>query len=79
MTETERSGVVGRARITIREYLKDLDIAVDVAAVLGTPLLMGSVAQQTWLRLASSGLGDEDDGRIVALIAREAGAALEDR
>lgn len=66
------------AGFTIREYLKDLDIAVDVAASLGTPLLVGSVAQQTWLRLASSGFGDEDHSRVVALIAKEAGAVLED-
>lgn len=66
------------AGFTITQYLKDLDIALDVAADLKVPMLVGSMAQQIWLRLAAMGFGNDDHTKIVALLAGEAGVALED-
>jgi 3-hydroxyisobutyrate dehydrogenase-like beta-hydroxyacid dehydrogenase len=58
------------AGFTVAQYLKDLDICLDVAAGLNVPMLLGETLHQAWRVAAQSGLAGEDHTALVTLIER---------
>jgi len=58
------------AGFTIGQYLKDLDICLDVAAGLDVPMLLGESLHQAWRTAAHSGLAAEDHTALITLIER---------
>jgi 3-hydroxyisobutyrate dehydrogenase len=58
------------AGFTVAQYLKDLDICLDVAADLGVPMLVGETVHQAWRAAAQSGLAAEDHTALITLIER---------
>lgn len=55
---------------TIGQYLKDLNICLDVADRLGAPLLLGAVVRQAWAMAAHEGLANLDHTALVTLLER---------
>jgi 3-hydroxyisobutyrate dehydrogenase len=58
------------AGFTIGQYLKDLDICLDVAAGLDVPMLLGESLHQAWRTAAQSGFAAEDHTALIALLER---------
>ncbi|HLW46354.1 MAG TPA: NAD(P)-dependent oxidoreductase [bacterium] len=61
------------AGFTVAQYLKDLDICLDVAAGLDAPMLLGEALRQAWRAAAQSGLAAEDHTALITLLERWAG------
>lgn len=55
---------------TVAQYLKDLDICLDVAAGLDVPMLLGEALRQAWRAAAQSGLAAEDHTALITLVER---------
>ncbi len=66
------------AGFTVAQYLKDLDICMDVADDLHAPMLLGSVVRQAWRIAVREGMGDADHTALVQLLERWVGAAERD-
>lgn len=66
------------AGFTVAQYLKDLDICMDVADDLHAPMLLGSVVRQAWRIAVREGMGDADHTALVHLLERWVGAAERD-
>ncbi|HKX19974.1 MAG TPA: NAD(P)-dependent oxidoreductase, partial [bacterium] len=58
------------AGFTVAQYLKDLDICLDVAAGLDVPMLLGEALRQAWRAAAQSGLSAEDHTALITLVDR---------
>lgn len=58
------------AGFTVAQYLKDLDICLDVAAGLDVPMLLGEALRQVWRAAAQSGLSAEDHTALITLVER---------
>lgn len=58
------------AGFTVAQYLKDLDICLDVAAGLDVPMLLGEALRQAWRAAAQSGLAAEDHTALITLVDR---------
>jgi 3-hydroxyisobutyrate dehydrogenase len=58
------------AGFTVGQYLKDLDICLDVAAGLNVPMVLGEALHQAWRAAAQSGLAAEDHTALITLIER---------
>lgn len=63
------------AGFTVAQYLKDLDVCLDVAAGLDVPMILGEVVRQAWRAAAQSGLASEDHTALITLVERWLGAA----
>ena len=63
------------AGFTVAQYLKDLDICLDVAGGLGVPMVLGEVVRQAWRAAAASGLAGEDHTALITLAERWLGPA----
>ncbi len=64
------------AGFTVGQYLKDLNICLDVADGLSAPLLLGAVVRQAWLMAAHEGLADLDHTALVTLLERWMGSPV---
>jgi 3-hydroxyisobutyrate dehydrogenase-like beta-hydroxyacid dehydrogenase len=64
------------AGFTIGQYLKDLDICLDLADDLGVPLLLGSVVRQAWRIATQEGMADFDHTALITLLERWMGAEM---
>jgi 3-hydroxyisobutyrate dehydrogenase len=58
------------AGFTVAQYLKDLDICLDVAAGLDVPMVLGEALHQVWRAAAQSGLAAADHTALITLIER---------
>lgn len=58
------------AGFTVAQYLKDLDICLDVAAGLDVPMVLGDTVRQAWRAAAQSGLAAEDHTALITLVER---------
>ena len=58
------------AGFTVAQYLKDLDICLDVAAGLGVPMILGETVHQAWRAASQSGLAAEDHTALITLVER---------
>jgi 3-hydroxyisobutyrate dehydrogenase-like beta-hydroxyacid dehydrogenase len=63
------------AGFTVAQYLKDLDICLDVAAGCDVPMIVGEVVRQAWRAAAESGLAAEDHTALITLVERWLGTA----
>src|SRR5579864_192371 len=63
------------AGFTVGQYLKDLDICLDVAGGLDVPMILGEVVRQAWRAAAQSGLAAEDHTALITLVERWLGSA----
>jgi 3-hydroxyisobutyrate dehydrogenase-like beta-hydroxyacid dehydrogenase len=64
------------AAFTIAQYLKDLNICLDLAGELGVPMLLASMLRQAWTAAAAQdGMAASDNTELVRLIDRWAGLA----
>ncbi|HEV2282760.1 MAG TPA: NAD(P)-dependent oxidoreductase [bacterium] len=63
------------AGFTVAQYLKDLDICLDVAAGLDVPMILGEVVRQAWRAASQSGLAAEDHTALITLVERWLGSA----
>ncbi len=63
------------AGFTVAQYLKDLDICLDVAAGCDVPMIVGEVVRQAWRAAAQSGLAAEDHTALITLVERWLGTA----
>jgi len=61
------------AGFTVGQYVKDLDICLDLADELGVPMLLGSLVRQAWTVAAREGMADRDHTELVRLMERRAG------
>jgi len=79
-TETKFSRYVLRrdftAGFTVGQYLKDLNICLDVADGLGAPLLLGAVVRQAWSIAAHEGMDELDHTALVTLLERWMGVEI---
>jgi 3-hydroxyisobutyrate dehydrogenase len=66
------------AGFTVGQYLKDLDICLDVAADLDVPMVLGETLHQAWRAAAQSGLAAEDHTALITLIERWLGPGPRD-
>jgi len=66
------------AGFTVAQYLKDLDICLEVADELHAPMLLGSVVRQAWRIAVQEGMGDADHTALVELLERWIGTADRD-
>lgn len=66
------------AGFTVGQYLKDLNICLDVADGLSAPLLVGSVVRQAWTMAAHEGMADLDHTALITLLERWMGSSKED-
>lgn len=66
------------AGFSVAQYLKDLDICLDIAADLDVPMLLGETLHQAWRAAAQSGLAAEDHTALITLIERWLGSASRD-
>ncbi len=64
------------AGFTVGQYLKDLNICLDVADGLGAPLLLGAVVRQAWAIAAHEGMADLDHTALVTLLERWMGVEI---
>ncbi len=55
---------------TVGQYLKDLNICLDLADELGVPMLLGSMLRQVWTVAARDGMADLDHTALVQLLER---------
>jgi 3-hydroxyisobutyrate dehydrogenase-like beta-hydroxyacid dehydrogenase len=55
---------------TVGQYLKDLNICLDLADRLRVPMLLGAVLRQIWAVAAAEGMGDQDHTALVLLAER---------
>jgi 3-hydroxyisobutyrate dehydrogenase len=74
-TKIPRYVLTGRfdSGFTIGQYVKDLSIALDVAAGCHVPAAVSSAARAIWTGYVARGQGDADHTELVALMLREAG------
>ena len=63
------------AGFTVAQYLKDLDICLDVAAGLDVPMILGEVVRQAWRAASQAGLAAEDHTALITLAERWLGSA----
>ena len=63
------------AGFTVAQYLKDLDICLDVAAGLEVPMVLGETVRQAWRAASQSGLSAEDHTALITLVERWLGRA----
>ncbi|MHB8731245.1 MAG: NAD(P)-dependent oxidoreductase [bacterium] len=63
------------AGFTVGQYLKDLDICLDVAGGLDVPMILGEVVRQAWRAASQSGLAAEDHTALITLVERWLGSA----
>jgi 3-hydroxyisobutyrate dehydrogenase-like beta-hydroxyacid dehydrogenase len=63
------------AGFTVGQYLKDLDICLDVADDLGAPMLLGALVRQAWAIAAREGFADADHTALITLVERWMGVA----
>ncbi|TMI92206.1 MAG: NAD(P)-dependent oxidoreductase, partial [Bacillati bacterium ANGP1] len=61
------------AGFTVGQYLKDLNICLDLAGEMGAPMLLGSAVRQAWTTAAQEGMADLDHTALVDLLARRMG------
>lgn len=61
------------SRFSLDQYVKDLRIALDVAAEAGVPAAVASAARAVWSNLAARGHGGDDHTALVPLVLRDAG------
>ncbi len=62
------------AGFTVGQYMKDLDICLDLADDLAAPLPLGSVVRLLWRIAVSEGMADLDHTALVTLLERWVGA-----
>jgi 3-hydroxyisobutyrate dehydrogenase-like beta-hydroxyacid dehydrogenase len=55
---------------TVGQYLKDLNICLDLADELGVPMLLASMLRQVWTVAARDGMADLDHTALVQLLER---------
>lgn len=60
---------------TVGQYLKDLNICLDLAGELGVPMLLASMLRQAWTVAARDGMAGSDNTELVRLLERWAGLA----
>jgi 3-hydroxyisobutyrate dehydrogenase len=58
------------AGFTIGQYLKDLNICLDLAGELRVPMLLGAALRQLWSLAAAQGMADQDHTALVQLTER---------
>ena len=58
------------AGFTVAQYMKDLDICLDVAAGLDVPMILGEMVRQAWRAAAQSGLAEQDHTALITLVER---------
>ena len=58
------------AGFTVGQYLKDLNICLDVADDLAAPMLLGTLVRQAWALAAREGLADADHTALITLLER---------
>ncbi len=58
------------AGFTIGQYLKDLNICLDLAGELRVPMLLGAALRQLWSLAAAQGMADQDHTALVELTER---------
>lgn len=58
------------AGFTVGQYVKDLNICLDLADDLGVPMLLGSMARQAWTVAAREGLAERDHTELLRLMER---------
>ncbi len=63
------------AGFTVGQYLKDLNICLDVADGLNASLLLGAAVRQAWMMAAHEGMADLDHTALVMLLERWMGLA----
>ncbi len=64
------------AAFTVGQYLKDLNICLDLAGNLGVPMLLASMLRQAWTAAAAqNGMVQSDNTELVRLLERWAGIA----
>ncbi|HEV2440694.1 MAG TPA: NAD(P)-dependent oxidoreductase [bacterium] len=63
------------AGFTVGQYLKDLDICLDVAAGHDVPMILGEMVRQAWRAASESGLAAEDHTALITLVERWLGTA----
>jgi len=63
------------AGFTVGQYLKDLNICLDVADELQAPMLLGTLVRQVWAVAAREGLADADHTALITLLERWMGNA----
>jgi 3-hydroxyisobutyrate dehydrogenase len=61
------------AGFTVAQYLKDLDICLDLADKLRVPMLLGALTRQAWRIAVREGMGDLDHTALIELLERWAG------
>jgi 3-hydroxyisobutyrate dehydrogenase-like beta-hydroxyacid dehydrogenase len=59
---------------TMGQYLKDLDICLDLADELRAPMLLGSLVRQAWRIAVREGMGDADHTALIELLERWTGS-----
>lgn len=65
------------AGFTVGQYVKDLNICLDLADDLAVPLPLGSVVRLVWRIAASEGMADLDHTAVVTLLERWMGVEAE--
>jgi len=63
------------AGFTVGQYLKDLDICLDLAEEMDAPLLVGSAVRRAWMDAAQEGMADQDHTALIDLLERRMGEA----
>jgi 3-hydroxyisobutyrate dehydrogenase len=61
------------AGFTVAQYLKDLNICLELADELRAPMLLGSLVRQAWRIAVQEGMGEADHTALVELLERWAG------
>jgi len=61
------------AGFTVAQYLKDLDICLDLADDLRVPMLLGSLVRQAWRIAVRQGMGEADHTALIELLERWTG------
>ena len=61
------------AAFTVGQFLKDLNICLDLADELGVPMLLASMLRQGWRVAARDGMAESDNTEVVRLLERWAG------
>ncbi len=64
------------AGFTVGQYLKDLNICLDVADGLRAPMLLGAAVLQAWTAAAQEGMADADHTALVTLFERWMGVEV---
>ncbi len=67
------------AGFTVGQYVKDLNICLDLADGLGAPMLLAALVRQAWAIAAHEGMADLDHTALVTLLERWMGVEIGSR